>query len=471
MAFGAEARGSQNQTETYLLLCPTMRDDRELGALASGANFIRQEYATDALEKLVGTAAARPSVIADPLAEIGRILAGVSNQRITGVISTDDYPGTALACAMAKILGLPGTDPGVSLLCQHKYHARLAQQALVPEAVPQFVLIDVDRIAELPATIPLPAFIKPVKSFFSIGAQQLVSLQQLAMIQKRWAGRGAFFHPFERLLDRYAKLKVGRGFLLIENALQGVQATIEGYAFGSEIHIVGIVDSIMFPRTMAFERFEYPSSLPASVQKRMARIAKKLMGGLGFRDAMFNIEFMYDSETDTIGIIEINPRMASQFADLYEKVDGFNTYSVLLDLAGGRKPRLPRCKGLHRMAASCVFRIFQDQLVISVPSRREIEKLVVSHPGIRVEILASAGRRLSDEMQDGSSFRYGIVNLGGRDRHDIREKFEECRRQLTFTFAPVGQLTAERRRGWSHKSSHQDRAGMQSAWRRPNGWT
>ena len=42
---------------------------------------------------------------------------------------------------------------------------------------------------------------------------------------------------------------------------------------------------------------------------------------------MFNIEMMYDAATDRIGIIEINPRMASQFADLYEKVDGTNSYT------------------------------------------------------------------------------------------------------------------------------------------------
>lgn len=242
--------------------------------------------------------------------------------------------------------------------------------------------------------------------------------------------------------------------------MQGVQATLEGYAFGGEVHIVGIVDSIMFPGTIAFERFEYPSSLPASVQDRMAAIARIVMGGMGFHDAMFNIEYMYDPVTDGLSIIEINPRMASQFADLYEKVDGFNAYSILLDLASGRRPHLTRRKGSHRIAASCIFRTFQDMYVIGLPSSREIEDLTIYHPGIRMEILASVGHRLSEEMQDGHSFRYGIVNLGGRDRKDIREKFTDCRRRLSFILAPTRPSSKERRRVRQTRAGEQDRAPL-----------
>lgn len=433
----------QKRTETYILLCPTHRDDRELLLLARPhVNIIRHEYASLALEELVATGSSAPPAIADPLEEIERILARVSNTTITGIISTDDYPGSTLACVVAKSLGLPGADPAANLICQHKYYSRLAQQALVPEAVPEFALIDVDQIASLPRTIPLPAFIKPVKSFFSVGAQQLISLEQLAAVQSRWARLDAFFHPFERLLERFASLGVGRGYLIAEAFLQGVQCTLEGYACGDKIHVLGIVDSVMFPDTIAFQRFEYPSLLPSSVQDRMAAIARTVMTGLGFRNAMFNIEFIYDPLTDGVSIVEINPRMASQFADLYEKVDGFNTYSILLDVAAGREPRPPRREGPHRMAASCVLRTFQDMRVVALPSSRVLDDLTVRYPGIRVEVLASEGRTLSHELQDGCSFRYGIVNLGGRDWQDVQEKFEDCRRRLGFKFAPTLQTRA-----------------------------
>jgi hypothetical protein len=55
-----------------------------------------------------------------------------------------------------------------------------------------------------------------------------------------------------------------------------------------------------------------------------------------------------------------------------------------------------------------------------------------------VEVHATAGRKLSDEFQDGTSFRYGIVSLGGRDRADVLQSFEACRAGLGIILLPVG---------------------------------
>ena len=130
----------------------------------------------------------------------------------------------------------------------------------------------------------------------------------------------------------------------------------------------------MFPGTLAFSRFDYPSHLPDSVQARMGEIATTTMRGLGFDNGIFNIEMMYDVEDDRISIIEINPRMASQFADLYEKVDGTNSFAVLLDIAQGETPRFTRRQGRYAFAASCVLRSFEDYLVAAVPSAADIEQ-------------------------------------------------------------------------------------------------
>jgi biotin carboxylase len=160
-------------------------------------------------------------------------------------------------------------------------------------------------------------------------------------------------------------------------------------------------------------------------------------GLLGFDNGQFNIEFIYNSEADTVHIIEINPRMSSQFADLFEKVDGTNSYSVLLDLALGRKPKVDRKAGQYPTAASCVLRTFQNQRVVRLPSRQEIEELQSSVPDIRIEIFAVEGRKLSEQMQDECSYRYGLLNIGGQDRDEILEKVEYCKRNLTFVFEPV----------------------------------
>jgi hypothetical protein len=161
------------------------------------------------------------------------------------------------------------------------------------------------------------------------------------------------------------------------------------------------------------------------------------MVGLGFNNGMFNIEMMYDEELDLVSIIEINPRMASQFADLYEKVDGTNSFSILLDIAEGRRPNLSHRAGRYPFAASCVLRCFEDYRVGAVPSQADLERLTRVYPDSRFEILATVGRRLSDEFQDGKSYRYGIVNLGGRDRPDVLAQFESCRNELGLVLLPA----------------------------------
>lgn len=419
-----------------LVLCATFRDRRELIRVGApeGAEFLFHDYASIELEDLLAEEPPDDVSIADPITELARITDLCAGKDIVAVTSTDDYPGAALAAIVADALGLPGPDPAATLLCQHKFESRRLQQRYAPAATPDFALLDVD--APLPA-LAYPTFIKPVKSFFSIGARLVGSERALRDEQARWAPLDAFFAPFDGLLQRVCGLRIGGGRLIAETPLTGDQFTLEGYVRDDAFHLIGIVDSVMYPGTSAFERFEYPSSLPTPVQDRMAEIAGAVMLGIGYADAIFNVEFMYDSETGDLSIIEINPRLASQFADLYEKVDGRNGYEILLDLALGRPPAAPRRQGPHRMAASCVLRCFENRKVLAMPREDEIAALERRYPGVRVEPLATPGKRLSQEMQDGSSYRYGIVSLGGRDRDDILDRLADSLRRLTFAFVPV----------------------------------
>ena len=307
----------------------------------------------------------------------------------------------------------------------------------MPHAVPAFALIDVAAETALPDGLRFPLFVKPVKSFFSIGAARVDSAAELAALLPHWENLDQFFQPLERMLEHYTGATIGTRRLIAEGLLKGEQVTVEGYVQDGVPTIFGVVDSIMFPGTLAFSRFDYPSHLPQGVQTRMGEIAATTMQGLGFDNGMFNIEMMYDAEADRISIIEINPRMASQFADLYEKVDGTNSFSVLLDIAQGKPPRFTRRQGRYAFAASCVLRSFEDYLVAAVPSEADVERLAGIYPDVRVELHATPGRKLSDEFQDGKSYRYGVVNLGGRDLADVLEQSESCRARLGIELLPV----------------------------------
>ena len=75
--------------------------------------------------------------------------------------------------------------------------------------------------------------------------------------------------------------------------------------------------------------------------------------------------------------------------------------------------------------------------VTRVPSPEDLQGFERTFPGAFVEILVGEGERLSDELQDDESFRYGLVDLCAGDWEELQGKYAEATRLLPFTFAPL----------------------------------
>src|SRR5262249_4168542 len=148
-----------------------------------------------------------------------------------------------------------------------------------------------------------------------------------------------------------------------------------GFVHRGRMRLLAITDSVMFPGTFSFQRFEYPSRLAPEVQRRMEDVAARFVAGVGFDNGIFNMEMFYDPQRDAVSIIEVNPRMCSQFADLVEKVHGTNTYEVQLALALGQEPRFEPGRGEFTHAASFVLRTFRDGRVVQAPSAQDVQGL------------------------------------------------------------------------------------------------
>jgi hypothetical protein len=82
-------------------------------------------------------------------------------------------------------------------------------------------------------------------------------------------------------------------------------------------------------------------------------------------------------------------------------------------------------------------RSFEDHYVAALPGEEELGNLGALYPDLRIEIHATVGRKLSAELQDGRSYRYGIVNLGGRDRAELFAQFAHCRESLGIVLRPI----------------------------------
>jgi hypothetical protein len=219
-----------------------------------------------------------------------------------------------------------------------------------------------------------------------------------------------------------------------EAPLEGVQVTIDGFVQNGTSTVMGITDSIMYPGTMSFARFEYPSSLPDSVQARMIATTNRLMEGSQFDHSCYNVEFFYDERVDRISVIEINPRMSYQFSDLFDQVDGRSGFSVQLAIATGQnvdwQPRQGPCKA----AASYVMRRFRDATVLSTPNAKQLADVESRFSGTHVELLCQQGDRLSDYDQDVESFRYCIVNMAAPSKAQLASDFADVTALLPFKF-------------------------------------
>ena len=247
-----------------LVVCPAPRDSRELICLPGHEEyaFIFHEYSSEQLEKLIyeeGHEEGR----ADSTQEILTALIELAKkEEVAGVISSDDYPGSTFASIVAHELNLPGPDPETMLLCQHKHSSRIAQQELVPEAVPKFALVCPIKGELNGLPLALPFFLKPVKSYFSCFANVIDSKATFAScLSDGSLPSRSFLKPFHELLLRYTAFQHDPYHLIAEELLEGIQGTVEGYVFDGEAEIFGVTDSIMFPGTTCFQRFQYPSQL------------------------------------------------------------------------------------------------------------------------------------------------------------------------------------------------------------------
>ncbi|MGM0368673.1 MAG: ATP-grasp domain-containing protein [Actinomycetota bacterium] len=413
-----------------VIICPTIRDFREIEKVNTEEKYNHNYifYGKNLRENL-GTF--------DPVKFIEKFQKDFRHMKVDGIIATHDYPASIIASILTEKLGIPGVRTFLNLLCQHKYYSRIYQSKVVPDGVPVFFLVNPSgNNSSRPPYFPI--FLKPVKSFFSIFASRIDNVEQYKRYVKLFLDHNRkFVKPLNILLKKYSDFKINADYLIAENLLAGQQATLEGYVFEGKIKVLGITDSIMYPGTISFKRFEYPSSLPSNIKERMSEIARNFISFIKFNNGMFNIEFFYNFYDNTVKIIEVNPRMASQFADLMEKVEGTNTYKIQIDISLGRKPDFKKRGGNFEYATSFVLRSFKDKKIIKLPKREDLEKVLSLFPDARVEIYGKVGTQLSEYLQDMQSYRYAVISLGGNSRQDLDKKFNQCTRMLKFNFMDI----------------------------------
>ncbi len=389
---------------------------------------------------------------------VDKLAAQAKREGWQAVSSQHEQFGALAAALLAEKMGWPGTSPTAVAACQHKLYARKILEQVAPQSNVKFTRLPCaygeDVPQDLPDGLQYPVFVKPVKAAFSVLAQVVRSRQELQTFTRfgayeLWVIKH-LVRPFEEVCCSLLPDAGTAHSMLLEEPVRGQQYSLDGVAFEGEIKPLGVVDSIMYPGTQAFMRFDYPSRLPQLAQDQALDVAKKFLNAVGFTHGMFNMEFFYDAPTQTLKVIEFNPRMASQFSDLYRRVDGLNLHAMAVELAYGRDPwALPRSAQSAGAASSFVYRVFDErashlpQRIPVMPSAAQLGQLQTHLPDHLFLQFPKAGHSLARDFKWLGSYRYGILHLSGRDAHDLQERCQRASGILHWPIPYAGELAEE----------------------------
>ena len=365
--------------------------------------------------------------------------------RVDAVVGYFDFPISTMLPLVKQRLGLT-TPPSLQsvLGCEHKYWSRRMQKEVVPEVVPAFELVDpFDPDATSRLELAYPFWIKPIKSASSYlgfridGPEDLD--RALNRIREEIHRLGESFDAVMRHADLPSDIAAIGGYHCIaEEIIGGHQCTLEGYVFDKQTTVYGVVDSLRYPGTSSFARYQYPSSLPESVKDRMKTYAARVLGWIGLDRSPFNAEFYWDEERDRIWLLEINARISQSHSFLFMSVDGASHHEVMLDCALGRRPAFSRGQGSYPLAAKFMVRVRRDATVVRAPDAEELARIEDEIPGTRLQLTVSRGHRLSTlENQDSYSFEVAYIHVAAHDEAELIDKYRNCLERIDLRLMPV----------------------------------
>jgi len=360
---------------------------------------------------------------------------------IDAVVGYMDFPISTMLPILCERFGLRSASLESVLKCEHKYWSRLEQYAAVPDHAPRAAAVDPfddDSVAAIPFAYPF--WLKPVKSSGSQLGFRIIDAGSLRRaIGEIREGIGKLAKPFNFVLghaDLPAEVAEVDGYHCVaEEIIGGRQCTLEGCVFEGEVLYHGIVDSILAPNRSSFLRYEYPSRLPRAVRAEMMNIGRRILHHVGFDNAGFNVEFFWDRPRDRIWLVEINTRVAQHHSDLFEKVDGVTNQEAPIQVALGRRPRMPHRQGRFRRAAVFFLRRYSDARVTRVPSPEEVAAVEREIPGTVVHLQVAPGMRLSELFeQDSYSYALALIYIGANSEKQLLGRYRTVIDRLPFAF-------------------------------------
>ena len=324
--------------------------------------------------------------------------------------------------------------------CQNKYISRRIQRRCVSKHTPVFCLA-LDYLRE-PSQLNTPFFIKPVRGNISFAAHTIQNPEQLNYYTGRESLDIARYNQYfldslsvdPELLDPLNVLTCNN--FLCEDLVEGDQVTVDGYISAGRVEIFGMTMAVFLPQSNSFSHHVFPCTFEPELNRRMERAIQKLIPELGLDNSFFNVELRVDQATGTFFILEVNSRIAFQFAKTIESVTGYDPLHLLCDVATGRTPQYDEEKDSHfSLCFNFELHSLTDKWILSTPTQSDFEELRIRFPEVHIRNLVQENAFLSNYKHNPESYRYCILDIPGNSEQEIMDKYKRVVPMLNYEFS------------------------------------
>ncbi len=327
--------------------------------------------------------------------------------------------------------------------CQNKYLCRTIQKDHIPENTPRFALA-LDYLKN-PDMLSSPVFIKPVRSNISFGTHIIHKPTDLEIYIGQETQDIAFFNQYFidaiSLSSQYfnqSNLDTCNSFLC-EEIISGDQVTIDGFVFDDQVEFLGMTKAVYYEYSNSFSHHEFPYTFSPELEAAVKANLSKLMIQLGIKNSFFNVELRAEEDKDSFTIIEVNSRIAFQFAKTIQSVKGYDPLHILCDISVGSKPDLNPVtqQELFDLCFNFELHAFSDKKILKTPTQSEYEEVKLYYPEIHIRNLIHENTYLSDYKHNPESFRYCILDIPGNSKDEIMNKYYHVISMLKYEFEDI----------------------------------